>query len=116
MTKKEKLINWAREKFERDPNGKILLIAQYILDDGLDRWYLEKGSTTIKNLDDLTIFLKSYDDNLIEDLFTVKFDCCSEEFDIFIEKLKRTMVEIDDAHIDSIYWQSSEDRKILEEN
>lgn len=54
MTKKEKLINWARKKFENDKDGKILLIEYKIK-------YLDDSWDICRCLDCDTHSIKSFD-------------------------------------------------------
>ena len=124
MTKKEKLINWAREKFENDKGGKILLLKNTI---GYTRGpymhrVLENCTKCVEDLGTLLLLLEKYGDELIGLDYekpplegNIYYDNL-EEYNEIVESLKNERININDIGISDYYWKSSEDIKYFEEN
>lgn len=116
MNKKERLLNLAKEKFERSNNVELLLLTQYIISSDEDRFYLETTPIILKDIEDLQSFISDFDNNLIRKTLEIDFDNCKEDFEKFKVSIAKNGIIVEDECIQAIYWQSSEDRKILEDN
>lgn len=124
MTNKEKLINWAREKFENNSQGVVILLhkVEQTHNDNYDTPYLVTEVKHCYSFDELLEFVRYYSDRLVH-ITNEKPEPNEEFYDYELvdynrnkERLKRYAINMEDVCIFGCYWQSSEDIKYFEEN
>lgn len=124
MTKKEKLINWARDKFERDPNGDVTLLYREVKyhDDNYGTPYTAIKIKHCYNVNNLLEVLEFYSDRLVSIEYEKPlpheefYECYLDEYNTTKELLEKYSIDMEDMCIFNYYWKSSEDIKYFEES
>lgn len=128
MTKKQKLINWGKQKFNEDNGGAIVLLYYELekTDDDYERPYLDLNIKFCGSIEKFLQFIDYYNEELIEWEYVKPTPECYEyeedykndltDYEDMEEDLRWTYILPSDVCIIDALWKSSEDIKHFEEN
>lgn len=123
MTKKEKLINWANEKFKNDEEGIVILLrrTEQTHNDNYDTPYMVTDIQNCYDFNELLNFVLYYSDRLVHIAYEKPepneefYDYELEDYKRNKERLERYGINMEDMCISDYFWKSSEDIKYFEE-